>query len=357
LSSLLTHPDQATPAWTTEALRRSGALPQGRVLAIEARVETSYTATLAWLSLRYSKEATPAAPRRLLLKLSRSGSEQRVVGNEQRRREVTFHTEVAAAMDEPPVVRCHWAVYSQETGATLLLFDDVSSTHLSVGPTQAPALWQAESAMDALAQLHALWWDHPGLGKIGSLPSRDSVAEDVANARSHWRPFYPLIKERLTASQSGLYAAVLEQMPGLWQRLLTGSGLTLIHGDAHMANVMLPRTPADGRALIIDWQLWGISFGAMDLAHMMALGWTRETRQKIEERLVRRYYRTLSERGVTGYAWSDCWNDYRLAVLLRVLFMPMWFWHAGQTEAVWQGCLVRALDAAEDLECATLLGT
>jgi hypothetical protein len=352
---LITHLDQASPEWLTEALSRGGALSQGRVAQVQVRTEYSYTSTVAWLTLCYTPDAPPQAPRQLFLKLSRPGGDQRVVGDEQRRREVIFHTAVAGAMDQPPVVRCHWASYSQETGEALLLFDDVSKTHLSVGPTQAPPLWQAERAIDAFAEMHAFWWDHPELGEIDALPSGDSVAEHVANTRAHWDRFRPLIEAHSTPGQHRLYASVLEQLPRLWQRLLMGSGLTLIHGDAHMANVMLPRTPTGDRALIIDWQLWGISFGAMDLAHLMALGWGRETRATMEEHLVRRYHRALIEHGVAGYSWADCWRDYRLAVILRVLFMPMWFWNAGQTEAVWRGCLARALQAAEDLACQELL--
>lgn len=352
---VITQPNQATPEWLTEALSQNGGLPRGNVVSVQMTSEASHTATIARLALEYSPDAPPDSPNRLFLKLSRPSSQQRVVGDAQRRREVTFHTEIAGAMAHPPIVRCHWAAYCEETRAALLLFDDVSETHLSVGATQAPAVWQAESAMDAFAEVHAFWWDHPGLGETDTLPSQASVTEDVANLRSHWSQFCPLIEDRLTASQRRTYTAVLEQLPRLWQRLLMASGLTLIHGDAHMSNVLLPRSSGAARALIIDWQLWGISFGAMDLSHLMALGWDKEPREAMEEHLMRRYHRGLIQGGVEGYTWPDCWYDYRLAVLLRVLFMPMWFWNAEAPEAVWQGCLVRGLQAAEDLRCAELV--
>ena len=149
-------------------------------------------------------------------------------------------------------------------------------------------------------------------------------------------------------------------MPGsagsrLWQRVLCGSDLTLIHGDANFSNVLLPRNADRERVLIIDWQLWGVSFSAEDLAHLIALFWTNEQRQEMEEKLLMRYHQGLIDRGVEGYAWTDCWEDYRLAVLLRVLFMPMWFWLSGSPASWWERSLERATQAVEDLGCLELL--
>jgi len=59
--------------------------------------------------------------------------------------------------------------------------------------------------------------------------------------------------------------------------------------------------------------------------------------------------------GVEGYTWRDCWNDYRLAVVTRALFMPMWQWSSGQPPRAWWASLECALQAFEDLGCAELV--
>ena len=148
---------------------------------------------------------------------------------------------------------------------------------------------------------------------------------------------------------------VFQRAASLWERVTQGKDLTLIHGDANFSNVLLPHDPHRERALIIDWQLWGISFAAEDLAHLMALFWEKEHRQHMEKDLLMRYHQGLIRHGVENYEWADCWNDYRLAVTLRVLFMPMWFWLSGSPVPWWERSLERALQAVEDLECLELL--
>ena len=258
-------------------------------------------------------------------------------------------------MPDPPVVRCYQAVYCPESGASHLLFDDVSESHFAVQSSSPPPAPQAEKAMDAFAEFHAFWWDHPSLGDVDELPSQESVAEDVANMREHFDPFADALGDRLAGPQLAVYEKTLAWLPKLWERVLQGKGLTLIHGDANFSNVLLPRDPDRDRALIIDWQLWGVSFATMDLAHLMALFWDKEHRQRMETKLLMRYHQALIRHGVEGYEWADCWEDYRLAVLLRVLFMPMWFRASGAPAALWEGSLERATEAVEDLSCLELL--
>ncbi len=357
ISEAIKGPDEATAEWITDVLRQSRCLPRGRILSLSRVKECSYTSTIVRLRPVYSADAPSTSPQRLLLKLSRPDSGQTVVGGEQRRREVMFHIEVAAAMPSPPVVRCHHAGYCEETGAASLLFDDVSATHSAGRQSSPPPLPEAESAIEALASFHAFWWDHDGLGKIDELPDDRSVAELVAINRERFPEFADALGPRLTDPQRRVYEKVLTALPRLWSRISGGKDLTLIHGDANFSNLLLPHSPDSDRALIIDWQLYGISFAAEDLAHLMALFWNREQRQVMEKHLLKRYHQGLLLHGVDGYDWDDCWQDYRLSVILRVLFMPMWFWVTGSPASWWLTGLDRAMEAVEDLRCLELLET
>jgi hypothetical protein len=252
MSCVITSPDAVRPEWLTEALYHSGYLPHGRVVHARATSEPSYTSTIARLTLTYSDDAPPAAPTRLFLKLARPDAKQRVVGSRQRRNEVTFHTRVATSMPGPPVVRCHQAVYCPETGASHLLFDDVSATHFAGQSWLPPPLHQAEKAMDAFAEFHAFWWDHPALSELDALPTPASVAEHVDNTRTHFPRFVDALDDRLPGPQLAVYERTLASLPRLWERVLRGTDLTLIHGDANFSNVLLPRDPDEARALIID---------------------------------------------------------------------------------------------------------
>ncbi len=352
---VITKPEAVTAEWLTKVLYQSGSLSRGQVVSVSVASESSYTSIIGRLTLVYSDDAPSTIPTRLFLKIGDPSSEQRVVGSRQRRHEVEFHNNVATLMPNPPIARCHQAVYCQETGASHLIFDDVSETHFQVESSLPPPARQAGKAIDAFAEFHAFWWDHQALGDIDTLPSQKSVAEYVNNTREHFPRFVDSLGDRLTSSQRQVYEKTLASLPSLMERVTQGKNLTLIHGDANFSNVLLPHDPDTDRALIIDWQLWGVSFAAEDLAHLMALYWEKEHRQRMEKDLLTRYHQGLIRHGVENYKWTECWNDYRLAVILRVLFMPMWFWVTGSPDSWWQRSLVRVMQAFEDLGCLELL--
>jgi hypothetical protein len=278
-------PGAITADWLTRALRTDGCLSRGRVVSVHVASETSYTATIARLTLAYSDDAPSMAPARLFLKLSRLDSGQRIVGGRERRHEVEFQTKVASPMVSAPLVHCYQAAYDEETGASHLLFEDISGTHFHGESTLPPPMPQAGRVIDAFAAFHAFWWDNPMLGDTDSLPNKETVAEHVANTRSHFTRFADIVGNRLSDSDRKTYEKALAALPRLWERVTRRKDLTVIHGDANLSNVLMPRDPDRGSAMIIDWQLWGISFAAEDLAHLMALFWDKETRQSMEKDL------------------------------------------------------------------------
>ncbi|UCC17643.1 MAG: phosphotransferase [Dehalococcoidales bacterium] len=352
---MITNPENVTSEWLTDVLRQAGSLQRGEVIGVRVISESSNTAKIGRLTLTYSDIVPSTTPTHLFLKVSDPHSKTPVVGSEQRRCEVEFHNSIATLMPDPPVIRCHHAVYCEETGISNLIFDDVSETHFAGKSTIPPPARQAEKAVDAFSEFHAFWWDHQTLGDTNSPQNQTSVTEDVNNIREHFPRFADFLGDRLTVSQRQVYENTLTLLPSLMERVARGKDLTLIHGDSDLSNVLLPHDPDTDKALIIDWQLWGISFAAEDLAHLIALFWEREHRQRMEKHLLKRYHRGLIRHGVKNYEWIDCWNDYRLAVILRVLFMPMWFWRNGAPASMWERSFMRAMQAFEDLGCQELL--
>lgn len=71
-----------------------------------------------------------------------------------------------------------------------------------------------------------------------------------------------------------------------------------------------------GSVHLIDWGALLLWFGPFDLANLLGRlepGWRRGH----EVDLLRLYHAELVTLGVEGYAWNDCWTDYRLRVLQR----------------------------------------
>ena len=104
---------------------------------------------------------------------------------------------------------------------------------------------------------------------------------------------------------------------------LAASPATLLHGDVRLDNLFFP-ADADAPPLIaVDWSNATRGPGPYDLAYFCCMAFTPERRREHEDRLLHLYHEALLERGVTGYRFDACFDDYRLSFLEP--FMRMFF--------------------------------
>lgn len=150
------------------------------------------------------------------------------------------------------------------------------------------------------------------------------------------------------------YQSVLPALPMLFNRHASGRNLTLVHGDAHLGNFLFPIEAQTASAYLINWQFWRPTIGGADLAFMIATEWKPQTRRRLKTHLLRRYDTGLIEHGVSGYSWEDCWNDYRLSVILVSIFIPVWRWSIFQWAPDFTA-LESSMTAFADLNCSELL--
>jgi hypothetical protein len=350
----LTEARQATPAWLTQTLRRAGRLIEGRVTAVQKRavIQTSFS-VLTRLELSYSAGVPRLGPERVILKLPQPDGAAKAAKLTER--EVAFYQVVAPQTPSPPTVRCYDAAFSPATGHGHLLLDDWAKTHSHPTWPLPPSVACCEQAVDALALLHAQWWDHPDLGQeIGTVLTESAVVEMMAGIAQQFARFADFLGDRLSGERRRVYEAVLSSSLRPWKRLAQRGGLTVVHGDVHLSNFLYPRAPAGAGVFLIDWQFWHLDVGARDLAFMMALHWYAERRAALELPLLRRYYDGLVSHGVTGYSWEDCRIDYRLGAI-RNLTVPVVQWAGGLHPRQWWHRLECALLAYQDLDCAELL--
>ena len=351
-SPLITSLSNVTPQWLTGVLRRVGALQHGSVVDIATETRSTTFCTVAHLRVTYSPET--AGPERLFLKFSLP---QRPVSTPESGAEVLFYRHVAPRT-AGPLVRCFDAVFSAEGGRLHVLLEDLSDTHFSEPPSQLPPTrHHCFAIVDAVATLHAAWWERPPWEVLGlHLPDQRVIDARIADVRRRIERFVDFLDDRLSPERCTTYRAVLEALPRLYRRLLQGRAYTVVHDDLHAGNVLYPRNPDVESVRLVDWQTWHIDLGPKDLAHMMALFWFPERRRRLEVPLLRRYHERLAANGVRGYSWSDCWADYRLCVL-RKLFHPAWQWDTGHHPNIWWNHLERVWTAFDDLKCVELLDT
>lgn len=351
----LTDPKQITAEWLTAVLHTYGHLPHGSVVAVHHEGNVGLMSAVARLHVTYSADAPATLPTRLFLKYARAQEDVDLSSVGQQ--EVAFYTKLAPNMPHPPLVPCLAATSNLWTGQFLVLLEDLSATHYTYPLSQLPPS-DAECTLmiDALAQFHAYWWDHPRLGvDVGDLPSEASVHGFSHWAEQNYAALATFLGDRLSAGRRQLYEQVLATLPPMLRaRMLNGTHRTVFHGDFHVGNVLLPCAPHTATPRLIDWDGWGVDLGVSDLACLMALTWFPERRARLEQPLLRHYHAQLGAYGVQQYTWDDCWYDYRLWVLCA-LFIPAGQWAMHLPTDQWWNHFERIMLAAQDLDCMELL--
>lgn len=347
--------EQITPAWLTDTLRRNGHLIQGAVSAINKDYFETFFSRIHRLGIVYSRDADPPLPLNLLLKIPLADSEAAL---NMARVEVSIYNALSKAMEDPPVVRCFDAVYSPASHKSHLLLEDLSTSHFQPELPLPVSKRHCELCVEALAQFHAFWWEHPGLGcTAGQLLDDVSLTEVVAQTEHALADFVSFLGDLLSPNRRRIYEETFAFAPGFWKRRLTSiMRNTLIHGDAHLWNFLHPKDPDKDRAYLIDLGTTNrIRPATNDLAYMIALQWYPERRAIMEEPLLHHYHSALVSCGVKGYTWEDCRLDYRYSVITHV-FTPVLQWAGGEIPAtVWWHNLERIMEAYEDLGCDELI--
>jgi len=337
----------------TERLRAGGVLPHGRVAAVNpGERQTTILSTIVQLRLEYSADAPPDAPACLFLKASRDGLDASLksIGE----REVAFYRQITPLMPAGPFVRCYDARFSE--GEFHLLLEDLSETHTILTPWPLPpSVEVCQQIIDTWATLHAFWWRHPRLGHdIGTFNDDAAIAKSAAEIRQRYARFAETLGDRLWPRAREIYRRVLDAYERLYAPARVYTTYTLVHGDAHVWNLLYPRDGVASGIRLIDWDGWRVGRAVSDLAYMMAVHWYPERRSRLEARLLECYHAALCARGVADYTLDRLHEDYRLLVIGH-LTTPVWQQTSGLHASIWWPHLYRIVTAFDDLDCAALL--
>jgi hypothetical protein len=336
----------------TEALRRSGVLADGHVSQVTVEsARPTVLSRIVRLRLTYGGVAD-GAPGHLILKIAHP---ERVNTTwHAGRQEVAFYNQVAAATPGRLVPRCFDAAWDVTTNGWHLLLEDLTETHrtATVWPLP-PTAAQCESIVDAWARFHAAWWDDPRLGtSVGAW--RDDLEANLQRFAGHLAGFADRLGDRLPKERRNLYDRLLDAAPRLSARYRTHRHLTIIHGDSHVWNCLVPRDGSGDDVRLFDWDGWRIDTATIDLAYMMAMHWYPDRRRRLERPLLDRYHAGLVAHGISGYDRGALDDDYRLSTLW-LLMRPVWQEVNNIPPVIWWNNLERILLAIDDLRCSELL--
>lgn len=334
-------------------LRRRGLLSAGSVRRVDV-LETRETITALVRRLRVAYDGDAAdAPATLFVKsgLPKFAQTPRNEGRE----EVAFYESVAAAMSYDAAPRCFDASWDDATKAWHLVLEDLEDSHSSPKAGAPLGLGESVQAVRALARFHAAWWDDSRLGhSIGSWLDPDGMPDFLSHFSGALARLADRFDDALATSQRELYQKFISAAPRLYERYHSHRNLTVIHGDAHSWNFLLPRNGGDD-VRMVDWEGWTILVAAMDLAYMMILHWQPHYRRALEPRLLDEYHAALLNYGVRGYDRRALDDDYRFAALWQIT-IPIWQADSDMERSFWEENLNRALVAVDDLGCRELLG-
>ena len=297
-------PESVTPEALTRALRRAGALGEGRVS--EVTVESARATVLSRivrLRLAYEGEAEGAPPSLIF----KTGLPERLSGGwNAGRQEVEFYAKVAAATPPGILPRCFEAEWDEKTNDWRLILEDLGDSHKIVTTWPLPpTLSECEAIVRAWARFHAHWWDDPRLGSsIGHWGDAKAIDHDLRRLAEKVAQFEDRLGDRLPRERRDLYALMLDRAPRLVQRTLSRRAVSIVHGDAHVWNCFLLRD--DGADIrLFDWDNWRLGVATDDLAYMMAMHWYPDRRSRMERPLLDAYHAALLAHGVQGY---DGWT-------------------------------------------------
>lgn len=176
--------------------------------------------------------------------------------------------------------------------------------------TRALGVEEVASGLEALARLHAAFWDRPLPASLGFLrPWRLGGSWAAVSALSLRRGLRRL--QRVAGappSPPGATATVLERQFRQSAALAASGPQTLLHGDPHPGNTYaLP----EHRTGFYDWQLVRLGNWSHDVGYFLVGALDVPARREHERELLAGYLRSLRHCGVEAPSGPEAWERYR----------------------------------------------
>jgi aminoglycoside phosphotransferase (APT) family kinase protein len=229
-------------------------------------------------------------------------------------REILFFSLLAEQSPVSQVVQCYGTKWLEDENIGLMLLERVGGDAIAYeGPLKAH-LPRYKIAIRGLANLHALWWNHPRLG-----------TEDLT---THWTPelvtsSVSLAIDGLRAlSQTGagqaLQAKKIENILSITEHVLLAHAQgdrpkCLNHGDAALWNFVMDSSNKS-LAKMVDFQMWCVNPPAWDVAYMMILLWPTEFRRSFGDEMITAYLDELRVGGIS-YTMEELSEDMRVCIV------------------------------------------
>ncbi len=240
-------------------------------------------------------------------------------------KEVRFYNEGASR-----VPLCTAESYAAEhdavTGDFVLLLEDLASRRME-DQIAGCTIEDARTAVDALAELHAAWWekDFPDWLPVYSDPPFPQVIQGMY--KQAWPGALELFGDHLPPE----IRAFGERYPDLVDWFMAELGrppYTMCHGDFRLDNLFFATKPDHAPVAVVDWQIAFRGRGGYDVAYFVSQSLATEVRRQHEDSLKNRYLDGLRAKGV-DYPKAEFERDYARTVAYCFIYAVV---TAGQLE-------------------------
>lgn len=348
---VITDKRQVTVPYLRCVFETSGVGQGNKVISVrEITSRTSFRSSVNAFDVTWQDNTDRQVPHRILLKLAQAD----VRGMPW---ELRMYKEFAPIKGDVPVVRCFDGQFDVARNVYHLLLEDVSLTHQAVDSRIPPTPTESEAIVQSLGMLHRSWWGHEALTKIAEEYTTEFQLRRIGGFfQSHVSELLVRLGDRLTIRErSTIEKIAVGAMSLIEERISEVSNLTLVHGDAHTLNFLMPRMK-QGTAIIVDWQLahWNLPTwcGVSDIAYFLVHSFSPRRRQVLEDHLLAIYRQTLAEVPQT-YSTTELFDDYRRSML--VCLMTTVHRAFMSDSRAWYQPFEHCLTAIQDLECTELI--
>jgi hypothetical protein len=318
--------DEITPEWLTQVLRENGAIRESTVVQSDASnigIGQGVVAQVHRLELTFDS-VLEDAPGHVIAKLALQAHLNSPVAGDWARtvyeREVRFFLDLApeSGMRTPAV---YYANFDPTTGHFIILLEDLS--HLrAVDQADESSPRDSSAAMRALASMHSKWWNNDdlhGFQWLADRPSNSTANVLSQSFQNNVELFLKIADGHVPDGIEALCSKLIPKIPEVWAEL-SGPPVSLNHGDFRLANMFFDDSGGDiPRVIAYDWQTAGRIRPADDVGTFILNGFTPDTRAAVENSLLTEYHDSLRDRGVQDYSYERFVDDFRLALLPRMV--------------------------------------
>jgi hypothetical protein len=269
-------------------------------------------------------------------------------------KEIAFYQE---AIERMPISTAgvYHAEFDEVSRDFCLLLEDLGTRRMEDQIAGCP-IEDADVAIDALAEMHAHWWNSDSfpawLPQYSDQPYPLVIAGMFMQA---WPRAMEIFGDHLSPRFKEFGERYPELVPWFMENLSIPP-FTLCHGDFRLDNLFFGTEQAHPAITVVDWQICFKGRGGYDVAYFISQSLRTDVRREHEARLKQRYLDGLAKHGIT---YDDFENDYAKTVAYCFIYAVV---SAGQIEVTNErmrdlllSILDRAVAAIEDTKALELL--